>query len=93
MGERLTKHDVEKIEKEILVNESELYLKREPENKYDSFAVLVLFNDQKLGYLPKAKNQTISRLMDAGKQFYAKVAAKEWEGKWLRLDLEVFLKD
>ncbi len=85
--------DLEKIEKEILVNESELYLKREPENKYDSFAVLVLFNDQKLGYLPKAKNQTISRLMDAGKQFYAKVAAKEWEGKWLRLDLEVFLKD
>ncbi len=31
--------------------------------------------------------------MDAGKQFYAKVKAKEWEGKWLRLDMEVFLKD
>lgn len=85
--------NLKEIEKEIIVKESELSLKREPENEYDQFAVLVIFKNQKLGYLPKSKNQTIARLMDAGKQFYAKVTNKEWEGKWLRLDLEVFLKD
>lgn len=81
------------IEKEIIINDSELSLKREPENKFDKFAILVLFKDKKLGYLPRSKNQTIARLMDAGKQFYAKVISKEWEGKWLRIDLEVFMKD
>lgn len=81
------------IEKEILINESELKLEREPDNTFDKFAVKVLFKDHKLGYLPKSKNQTIARLMDAGKSFYAKITSKEWEGKWLRLDLEVFLKD
>lgn len=85
--------NLEDIEKKIIVNDSQLQLKREPDNEYDEFAILVLFEDHKLGYIPKAKNQTIARLMDAGKQFYAKAVEKEWEGKWLRLDLEVFLKD
>ncbi|WP_434980444.1 HIRAN domain-containing protein [Daejeonia sp. YH14] len=81
------------IEEKIILNESKLELKREPKNEYDEFAVAVFFEGHKLGYIPRSKNQTIARLMDAGKQFYAKVKAKEWEGKWLRLDMEVFLKD
>ncbi len=81
------------IEKEIIIKETELTLLREPENEYDKFAIKLVFKNQKLGYIPKSKNQTIARLMDAGKQFYAKVTAKEWEGKWLRIDLEVYLKD
>jgi hypothetical protein len=31
--------------------------------------------------------------MDAGKWFYAKVQEKEWEGSWLKIDLEIYLKD
>lgn len=81
------------IEKKIILNDSKLELKREPKNEFDQFAVMVSFEGHKLGYIPKSKNQTVARLMDAGKQFYAKVKAKEWEGKWLRLDMEVFLKD
>lgn len=86
----LNLHD---IETQIEIKISELMLQREPDNEFDRFAVKVLFKDQKLGYIPKSKNQTIARLMDAGKQFYAKVAAKEWEGPWLKLQLEVYLKD
>ena len=85
--------NLHEIEKQIELKISELTLQREPDNEYDPFAVKVLFKDQKLGYIPKSKNQTIARLMDAGKRFYAKVSAKEWEGQWLRLDLEVYLKD
>ena len=85
--------NLHEIEKQIELKISELKLQREPDNEFDPFAVKVLFKEQKLGYIPKSKNQTIARLMDAGKQFYAKVAAKEWEGQWLRLDLEVYLKD
>lgn len=85
--------NLSEIEKELTTKETELSLKREPENEYDTFAVQVLYKEQKLGYIPKSKNQTIARLMDAGKQFYAKIVGKEWEGKWLRIDLEVFMKD
>ncbi len=85
--------NLHEIEKEVQVRVSELTLQREPDNEYDRFAVRILFQNQKLGYIPRSKNQTIARLMDAGKRFYAKVAAKEWEGQWLRLDLEVYLKD
>ena len=85
--------NLHEIEKQIELKISQLKLQREPDNEFDPFAVKVLFKEQKLGYIPKSKNQTIARLMDAGKQFYAKVAAKEWEGQWLRLDLEVYLKD
>lgn len=81
------------IEEKIILNETKLKLKREPDNEYDKFAILVLMEEHKLGYIPKAKNQTIARLMDAGKEFYAKATQKEWEGKWLRIDIEVFLID
>ena len=86
-------NNLTEIEKEIKPNETQLALVREPKNKYDTFAVKVLFKDHKLGYIPRDKNQTIARLMDAGKQFYAQTTKKEWEGKWLRMDLKVFLKD
>lgn len=85
--------NLHEIEKQIEMKISELTLQREPDNEFDPFAVKVLFNNQKLGYIPKSKNQTIARLMDAGKRFYAKVSTKEWEGQWLKLDLEVYLKD
>lgn len=85
--------NLKEIEKEIIPKETELVLKREPDNKFDKFAIKLLYKGNSLGYIPKSKNQTIARLMDVGKQFYAKVASKEWEGKWLRMDLEVFLKD
>ena len=85
--------NLSEIEDKIIIKESILKLKREPDNEYDKFAICILFEEHKLGYIPKAKNQTIARLMDAGKEFYAKATHKEWEGKWLKIDMEVFLKD
>jgi hypothetical protein len=51
------------------------------------------FGNTNVGYIPRDKNEVIARLMDAGKQFFAVVAAKEWEGNWLRLEVKVYLKD
>ena len=67
-----------------------LDLKREPDNKYDAFAVAI-YNSQgeKLGYVPRDKNQMLARLMDVGKWFYAKIQSKIWEGSWLKIDLEI----
>lgn len=76
-----------------LNNEVKLELKREPKNKYDAFAIPLYFQDKKVGYIPKDKNETIARLLDAGKNFYASINAKEWEGNWLRIEIKIFLKD
>ena len=49
---------------------TELLLFREPENEYDEWAVAVyLTEDDKLGFVSRFKNETIARLMDAGKKF------------------------
>lgn len=76
-----------------LISQVKLTTVREGQNKYDQFAVALHFQDNKIGYIPKEKNEVIARLMDAGKQFYAVLEAKEWEGNWLRLDIKVYLKD
>lgn len=81
-----------KVEKQ-LQSQVKLTLKREADNEYDEFAIALYFEKEKIGFIPKTKNEVIARLMDAGKQFYALLEAKEWEGNWLRLDIKVYLKD
>ena len=49
---------------------TELMLFREPENEYDEWAIAVhLTEEDKLGFVSRFKNETIARLMDAGKKF------------------------
>lgn len=49
-----------------------LYLKREPDNAYDSKAILVTSEDgYVLGYVPKADNANPASLLDAGEKLYA----------------------
>ncbi len=33
------------------------------------------------------------RFMEAGKLFYAKIQNKEWEGNWLKIEIEIYLKE
>lgn len=67
---------------------------REPNNKYDSKAIVVKDKDgNKLGYIPRDKNEILSRLMDAGKLLYGKVKGKEKIGEWAKIEMEVYLKD
>lgn len=76
-----------------LISEVKLELKRDHKNEHDKMAVELLFNKNKIGYIPKEKNEVIARLLDAGKSFFGILHAKEWEGNWLRLDIKIYLKD
>ena len=71
----------------------QLEMKREGKNEFDKFAIALWFQDTKVGYIPKEKNEVLARLMDAGKQFYATISANEVEGNWLKLEIKVILKD
>lgn len=50
-----------------------LDLVREPDNAYDSNAIMVLYEGQHLGYIPKALNEGMAALMDRGEVLLAHV--------------------
>ena len=85
--------DLNEIEPELKKHQL-LMLKREPRNKDDDKAILILTEDgQKLGYVPKKKNEVLSNLMDAGKLLFGRLNKKTWVDTWLKLDVQVFLRD
>ena len=85
--------DLDDIESK-LTKKQLLMLKREPKNKNDDKAILILTEDgQKLGYVPKKKNEVLSNLMDAGKLLFGRLNKKTWVDTWLKLDVQVYLRD
>lgn len=84
--------DPREVEDE-LVPGVELVLRREPDNEHDPFAIRVHYSGVHLGYVPRASNEVLARLMDAGKQIFARIVNKEYHGDWLRLDIEIFLRE
>jgi len=84
---------IKKIEPELKEGDA-LLLKREPENAHDPLAIIIIdTKGQKLGYVPKVKNEALARLMDAGKLLFAKLVRKEWKSDWLYLEAQVYLRD
>ena len=85
--------DLNEIEPELRKHQL-LMLIREPKNENDDKAILILTEDgQKLGYVPKIKNEVLSNLMDAGKLLFGRLNKKTWVDTWLKLDVQVFLRD
>lgn len=71
-----------------------LILKRVPDNPSDPWAIKVFNADGfKLGYVPRGENLIPARLMDAGKELFARLTEKIWNGHWLRLRIRIFLRD
>lgn len=64
----------EQAELRAIAPGTELLLFREPENEHDRWAIAVyLTEERKIGFISRFKNETIARLMDAGKRFVAVV--------------------
>ena len=80
-----------------LVADAPLVFKREPGNPHDSLAIQIYAeHGDRIGYVPKAKNEVLARLMDAGKLIFGKLVSKGWEGydgKWLKLQIKVYMRD
>jgi hypothetical protein len=71
-----------------------LHFFREQNNPHDENAIIVKNKDgKKIGYVPKAKNEILARLMDAGKLVYGLFKEKEQKGKWLKINMQIFLDD
>lgn len=71
-----------------------LPLQREPQNPHDARAIRILDEaGHFLGYVPRAKNEALANLMDAGKLLFGKLVSKEWLGDWLKLEMRVLMRD
>ena len=71
-----------------------LILQREPENRFDENAILVLDSKKrKLGYIPEKDNIVFTRLMDAGKFLTAKVKYYETKGAFKQISIGIYLID
>jgi len=85
--------DVKAIEPSLLPG-AFLALKREPQNPHDALAIMIFDESgHHLGYVPRAKNEALARLMDAGKLLFGRLESKEWVGDWLRVDTRLYLRD
>lgn len=74
--------------------EDKLAFFREPNNPHDPRAIVIRTADGvKIGYVPRADNAIFSRLMDAGKLLFGRITAKKVSGKWLQIEIKVFLQE
>ena len=79
---------------EHLEPDEKLELFREPDNIYDSRAIVIKTSDGvKIGYVPRVDNVIFSRLMDGGKLLYAKITDKYMHGKKAEIEIDIYLKD
>lgn len=71
-----------------------LILQREPGNRFDENAILVLNEEKgKLGYIPEKDNVVFARLMDAGKYLIAKIDRMEEKGSFRQINISIYLVD
>lgn len=82
-------------ELEVHLNEDDkLDFFREPDNKYDKRAIVIKTIDGvKIGYVPRYDNAIFSRLMDAGKLLFGRISSKEGSGRWVRINIKVYLHE
>ncbi len=61
---------------------------------HDPLAIMI-FNESghHLDYVPRAKNEALARLMDAGKLLVGKLESKMWQGDWLKVSAHIYLRD
>lgn len=70
-----------------------LYLKREPDNEYDSMAVAVYDSkSRQMGYLPKESNTFMATMMDAGQEFICRLFSFSKSQGNANIAIEIFLK-
>ena len=84
---------IEELEPNLNIGDA-LDFFREPDNPYDKRAIVIRNKDGiKIGYVPKVDNVVFSRLMDAGKLLFGRISAKQTQGSWLKIDIQVFLHE
>ncbi len=69
-----------------------LTLAREPDNAHDANAVIVSWNGQRLGYVPRRENSDVARQMDRGAPVKACIVRLlPSRNPWQRIEFEIYV--
>lgn len=74
-----------------LLPDTVLRMVRQPQNEHDENAIAIYYEEHRIGYMPQELNLVISRLMDAGKEFYARVVQVKKLREWVRISTKLFM--
>ncbi len=74
-----------------LLPDTVLRMVRQPQNEYDENAIAIYYEEYRIGYVPQELNLVISRLMDAGKEFYVRVVLVKKIHEWVRISAKLFM--
>ncbi len=84
---------IEELEPHLKIDDR-LDFFREPDNPHDTKAIVIKNTDGiKVGYVPREDNVIFSRLMDAGKLLFGRITNKEMKGKWLKINIKIYLHE
>lgn len=82
--------EFDKNDKEFIHEGMSLIIKRE-DNKHDSNAIALYVDDIKIGYVPKAQNTVIARLLDAGKFMICRVMKAQYKDGWEKINANIWM--
>lgn len=69
-----------------------LALARERDNPHDANAVIVSWNGQRLGYVPRRENSDVARQMDRGAPVKARIVRLTTSrNPWQRIEFEIYV--
>ncbi len=77
---------------ELIKEGDTLLLKQQPGNAYDEHAIMVMWHNNKLGYIPKSVAREINRKLEAGNKVEATILelkAIKFGRKWIKVRLSV----
>ena len=84
---------IEELEPHLNINDK-LDFFREPDNRYDNKAIMIKTTSGiKIGYVPQQDNVIFARLMDAGKLLFGRISDKEKKGRWVKIEIKVYLHE
>lgn len=67
-------------------------MKRNPRNKYDKNAIGIYYRNIRIGWVPKSDNAILARLMDGERRLYFLTTSIDYQGDWLKIEGDVYMK-
>ncbi|MBQ6962103.1 MAG: HIRAN domain-containing protein [Paludibacteraceae bacterium] len=64
---------------------------RQPQNEHDELAIGIHHKDIRIGWVPRELNEVISRLMDAGKEFFCRIDSVKNINSWVKINAKIYM--
>ena len=82
--------ELDKEDEDFIKDGMTLLMKRE-DNKHDKNAIALYVDEIKIGYVPRAQNTVLAKLMDGGKLLVSRVKDAEYKEGWKKINAKIWM--